>query len=119
MNRSNPNQAHLPPTALQQAIASGQRIYWAVFVLSVVASLLMLTSPIYMLQIYDRVLASGSTETLIVLTIITAALLALLALIDMVRQRLLANFGTYLDWAVSDQVFERIFRRRGLDGGGV
>ena len=34
----------------------------------------------------------------------------------MVRQRLLANFGTYLDWAVSDQVFERIFRRRAFMG---
>lgn len=87
-----------------------------VFLLSVIASLLMLTSPIYMLQIYDRVLASGSTDTLIALTLITAALLVLLALIEMVRQRLLTNFGTYLDWAVSDQVFERIFRRRALLG---
>ena len=70
MNTPNPNQAALAPTALQQAIASGRRVYWVVFILSVIASLLMLTSPIYMLQIYDRVLASGSTETLIVLTII-------------------------------------------------
>jgi len=103
-------------TALQMAIRSGARIYWVVLILSVIASLLMLTSPFYMLQIYDRVLASGSTDTLITLTAIVAALLILLAVIDMVRQRLLANFGTYLDWAVADKVFERIFRRRALLG---
>ena len=94
------------------------RIYWVVLLLSVIASLLMLTSPMYMLQIYDRVLTSGSTSTLIVLTGMTAGLLALLAIIDMVRQRLLSNFGTYLDWSVSDKVFERIFRRRALVGAG-
>ena len=106
------------PTALQTAIRSGMRIYWVVLLLSVIASLLMLTSPMYMLQIYDRVLTSGSTSTLIVLTGMTAGLLALLAIIDMVRQRLLSNFGTYLDWSVSDKVFERIFRRRALVGAG-
>ncbi len=110
-----PNQAQAP-TALQKTIRSGMRIYWVVLLLSIIANLLLLTSPIYMLQIYDRVLQSGSTETLIILTLITAVLLILLALIEMVRQRLLANFGTYLDWAVSDQVFERIFRRRAILG---
>ena len=104
------------PTALQAAIRSGMRLYWVVLALSVIASLLMLTSPVYMLQIYDRVLASGSTDTLIVLTVVTAGLLILLALIEMVRQRLLTNFGSYLDWAVSDKVFERLFRRRALLG---
>ncbi len=106
------NQPDLAPTILQKVIRSGARIYWVVLLLSLIANLLLLTSPIYMLQIYDRVLASGSTDTLIALTAISAALLVLLALVEMVRQRLLANFGTYLDWAVSDEVFEGIFRQR-------
>ena len=110
------NQKDKAPTILQEVIRSGAWIYWIVLLLSLIASLLLLTSPIYMLQIYDRVLASGSTDTLIVLTAITAALLVLLALIEMVRQRLLANFGAYLDWAVSDEVFEGLFRRRAVFG---
>ena len=103
-------------TVLQKALWSRGRVYWIVFLLSVLSSLLMLTSPVYMLQIYDRVLASGSTETLIVLTFITVVLLIMLALIDMIRQRMLVNFGTYLDKVVSDPIFDRIFRRRAMLG---
>jgi PrtD family type I secretion system ABC transporter len=63
----------------------------AVGAFSLVMNLLSLTVPIYMSQVYDRVLTSYSIETLIMLTAIALALLALLAALDEVRQRLLTQ----------------------------
>jgi ABC-type protease/lipase transport system, ATPase and permease components len=45
-------------------------LYWTVALFSLFANLLMLTGPMYMLQVYDRVLGSGSEETLIALSIL-------------------------------------------------
>ena len=56
---------------------------------SAVLNVLMLTSSVYMLQVYDRVLTSGSIETLLYLTIIAVAALLLLSLLDTLRSRML------------------------------
>jgi ABC-type protease/lipase transport system fused ATPase/permease subunit len=111
--------AQSAPTLLTETLRSGRSVFWTVFGLSFFSNMLMLASPVYMLLIYGNVLTSGSTDTLIVLTGITLSLLALLAVIEAMRQRLLGNFGRYLDWAVSDQVFERLFRRRAILGDSV
>lgn len=111
--------AQSAPTLLTETLRSGRSVFWSVFGLSFFSNMLMLASPVYMLLIYGNVLTSGSTDTLIVLTGITLSLLALLAVIEAMRQRLLGNFGRYLDWAVSDQVFERLFRRRAILGDSV
>src|SRR5260221_883547 len=52
-------------------------------------NLLMLASPLYMMQIYNRVLPSRSEPTLIVLTGLAAAMLAVMCLLELVRSRLL------------------------------
>ena len=74
-----------------------------------ILNVLVLIQPIYMLQIYDRVLTSGNTNTLYYLTIIAIAALALMALIELVRQnyanrmaaRLEPALGTYALMAAS------------------
>ena len=45
-------------------------LYWIVALFSLFANLLMLTGPMYMLQVYDRVLNSGSRETLLALSVL-------------------------------------------------
>ena len=50
-------------------------------------NMLMLVAPLYMLQVYDRVLGSRSTSTLIALTAIACALLVVMGLLDLVRSR--------------------------------
>ena len=70
--------------------------YWAALGFTFVLNILLLVSPVYMLQVYDRVLTSNSLETLIVLTIIAVFLLAIYAAADGGRKRVLANAGQYL-----------------------
>ena len=56
-------------------------------------NLLMLTGPIYMLQVYDRVLASRSVATLVALTVLIACLYALMGVLDYARGRVAARMG--------------------------
>ncbi len=64
-----------------------------IFLFSVFVNLLMLTGPIFMLQIYDRVLSSRSIQTLLALTILVAALYTIMGLIDFVRMRMISMMG--------------------------
>ena len=64
---------------------------------SLVINLLLLVPPLYMLQVFDRVLASRSGETLFVLTVAAIAALGVMALLDVLRARLLAAAGAALD----------------------
>jgi len=74
-------------------LAKGRRWIVAVVALSFLVNLLVLTGPLYMLQVYDRVLASRSVDTLIVLSVIMAALFAFMGLFDHLRARIMARVG--------------------------
>lgn len=69
----------------------------AAALLSAAISVLMLTGSIYMLQVYDRVLSSGSTATLITLFAIVVLLYGFMAFYDALRMRLLSRLGLRLD----------------------
>ncbi|MEL7152137.1 MAG: type I secretion system permease/ATPase [Pseudomonadota bacterium] len=76
------------------------------FLFSVFVNLLMLTGPLFMLQVYDRVLGSRSEETLVALLILVVGLYALMWLLDFARTRLLARYGARLQSELDDDVFE-------------
>src|SRR5690606_15046756 len=75
-----------------------------VMVFSIFVNLLILTSPIYMMQVYDRVLTTSRVETLIFLSLIAFAALAVLGLLDGVRTYLLTRLGRFLDLSLRDPV---------------
>lgn len=66
-------------------------------VFSLAINLLMLTGPLFMLQVYDRVLASGSVPTLIALFGLVVCLYAFMGLFDYLRTRILSRIGYWLD----------------------
>lgn len=79
-------------------VFDGQRgVITSIFVASVFVNLLILTAPLYMLQLFSRVLASGSMSTLIALTIGAAIALVFYFIFDAIRQRLVARLGTRLE----------------------
>ena len=77
----------------------------AAMLFSVVANLMLLVSPLYMLQIYDRVLTSGSTETLILVSLIAALLLVVFAIAELARRRAVALAARALEAAYDEQIF--------------
>lgn len=104
-----PTLAPEPHSELMQCLRSFKGQLLAVAVFSLVLNLLHLTPTIYMLQIYDRVLASGSALTLLVISVIVAFLFAALAFTEWVRSRLLVRFGARLDETLSSRVFNASF----------
>lgn len=76
---------------------------------SLISNLLYLALPIYTNQIYSRVLSSGSAPTLIVLTVGVVFVFAISGVIDVLRARLLSNFGAVFDQRVSGHVFAALF----------
>ncbi len=83
-------------------------VYLAAF--SLFINLLVLTSPIYMMQVYDRVLASGKIETLVMLTIIAGIAVLVLGLLEMVRGQILARVGQWLDRKLSPELIATSLR---------
>ncbi len=74
-------------------------------IFSMVANLLMLTPTLYMLQIYDRVMASQSTWTLLVISLITLFLFGVLSFSEWSRSKLLVRSGVRLDELLSRRLF--------------
>ncbi len=72
---------------------------------SVAVNLLLLTGPLYMLQVYDRVLTSRSVPTLVALSGLAAGLFAGLGVLDHARGRILARIGARLQEKLDQRVF--------------
>ncbi len=87
---------------------SKDSFYYAGFV-SMFINILMLVPSLYMLQLYDRVLASRSEYTLLMLTIITVALFAMLGSLEIVRSRILVRVGNKIDAELSGRIFNAMF----------
>ncbi len=83
---------------------------------SFAVNLLLLVSPLYMLQVYDRVLTSGSTDTLIWLTFIAVFLLGVYGAAEAGRRRISALAAERLEDDVSARLFVRF---EAAEDGGV
>ncbi|SDY27916.1 ATP-binding cassette, subfamily C [Jannaschia faecimaris] len=89
------------------------------FVFSMVVNALMLTGPIYMLQVYDRVLGSRSEETLIALSVLLVFLFLMMGILDYVRGRVMARVGARFQSALDGRVFTAHLRRAATTPGGA
>jgi PrtD family type I secretion system ABC transporter len=97
----------LPPE-MRSAIGATRTAFLAVAAASALVNLLMLVGPIFMLQVYDRVLPSRSVSTLVGLLSIALVLLVIQAAVDMTRSRLLSRMGEAFDEAIREPVFESV-----------
>jgi PrtD family type I secretion system ABC transporter len=106
-----PHQSHTTRgSELAAALRACRSAFVGVALLSGVSNVLMLTGALFMLEVYDRVLPSRSMPTLIGLSALAAILYGFLALIDIVRGRLLTRVGNSLDEALSGRIYDTIVR---------
>lgn len=82
----------------------------AIALISGVVNVLALTSPLFMLQVYDRVLASGSVPTLVGLAVLTIGLFSVQCVLDVIRARVLLRIGERLDRHLSNSVYQAVVR---------
>ncbi len=82
----------------------------SVGVFSFFVNLLMLAGPLYMLNVYDRVLGSRSLETLIALSVLVAFLFGMMGLLDHVRGRVMGRVGARFQSRLDQRVFSATLR---------
>ncbi len=95
---------------LRKAMLGGFWPFVSIGVFSFFVNLLMLTGPLFMLQVYDRVLGSRSEETLAALLILVAGLFALMGMLDFARARVAARLGAAFQTRLDARVFAATLR---------
>lgn len=95
---------------LRRAIFQAKTAFIMTGFFSMFINILMLVPTLYMLQLYGRVVTSRSQETLIMLTGIVVVLFITLALLEMVRSRVLIRISNKMDIALNQRVFDALFK---------
>ncbi|ATE62229.1 type I secretion system permease/ATPase [Thauera sinica] len=110
-----------PPFVRQSALGAAlwgfRREFAVCMAFSVLVNLLMLTPTIYMLQIYDRVMVSRSSLTLVAVTLVMLFCFAAMAFAEWARARLLVRLGVCFDALLGVRVFQAGFRSSLNHGG--
>ncbi|WLA87203.1 type I secretion system permease/ATPase [Bradyrhizobium elkanii] len=101
----------------RQSLQACQSYFVTAAIFSLAINLLYLAGPLYMLQVYDRVISSASEITLLMLTL--ALLLAFMALagLDAVRARVLTRTSIRLDRMIAPRVMTAIIDHSAKIGG--
>lgn len=106
-------------TLVNQALLACRGYLLTAVGFSLFINLLMFVSPLYMLQVYDRVLTSRSNVTLLMITLVAMGLLVVYALLEMSRTQLLVRTGIKFDSLLSGNLFRTIFRGHLRNPGGA
>ncbi len=92
-------------TLLHEARKQGAKLLFSVGLFSAFVNILMLTGPLFMLQVYDRVLGSRSDETLTALFILVVLLYTFMGILDYARSRVMARYGARFQSYLDETVF--------------
>ena len=95
---------------LAEALRRCRSAFVGIGLFSCLINILMLTAPLFMLQVYDRVLPSRSVPTLIGLAILAAAMFAFQGILDAIRGRVLLRIGSSINADLSGRVYDLIVR---------
>ncbi len=105
------NHQQTPPQSLMVAVVAPLKgTFLGVALISGVVNILALTAPLFMLQIYDRVLASGSVPTLVGLGILALGLYCFQCLLDVIRARILIRIAEDFDTRYAARVHDAVVR---------
>ena len=98
---------------IRAALGESRRLFASIGLFSAFVNMLMLTGPLFMLQIYDRVLTSRSEATLVALAGIAAFLFLMMGLLDHARARVLARAGARFQARLDGRVLGAVLTRAG------
>ena len=88
---------------LKETLDACVRVFVIISIFGLCINLLMLTAPIYMMQVFDRVITSRSTDTLVMLMMIAGIALLTMAVLEGVRGFILVRLSSWLDRRLSGQ----------------
>ena len=95
-----------PKSELAAALGSYRHAFIGIAVFTAAINLLQLTGPIFMLEVYDRVLPGRSVPTLIAISALALVMFGFQGLLDVVRSRVLVRIAGSVDEAMGQRVFD-------------
>ena len=107
----------LPASELAKAIHHCRHAFQSAAIFSLFINLLMLFPSIYMMQVYDRVLGSNSTSTLLMLTLLAVVLFAMMGALEWIRSQILIRVSARFDLLLNERLYRVLFRQSLLSGG--
>ncbi|WP_193222060.1 type I secretion system permease/ATPase [Amylibacter sp. SFDW26] len=99
------------PSPVKLAWGTLRKGFGAVAFFSLFLNLLMLAGPLYMLQVYDRVLTSQNIDTLIAFTLLLGGVFVVTGLLDLMRTRILNRLGAKFEISVGEPILRSAMRR--------
>ena len=101
----------LQKNELSEVLAEFKSTFYTVGTFSAIINLLMLAPSIYMLQVYDRVLASGNVLTLGMLTVLVLACFLLMGALELIRSFVLVRVGARFDMRINKRIYSAAFEQ--------
>jgi ATP-binding cassette subfamily C protein len=98
-----------PRTVIAQSLTAGRSAIGTIIAFSFATSVLQFVVPLFMLQIYDRVIPSRNEWTLLTLSLVAAFLLGIFAILESLRARILVRVGLLFDHHAAEAVFEAVY----------
>lgn len=102
---------------LEEALTLCKGAFLSAAGFSLLINFLMITPSIYMLQVYDRVVATGNKSTLLMLTLIVVLLFITMAALEWVRSQILVKVSTRLEMLLNQRLFQIAFKQSLYSGG--
>ncbi len=103
---------------IEQVLLGFKSTFWTVGTFSAITNLLMLVPSLYMLQVYDRVLASRNELTLVMLTVLMLGAYLLMVGLELVRSFVLVRVGARFDMMLNKRVYTAAFEQNLKQAGG-
>lgn len=107
-----------PKNEIQQALQIFKRTFITIGVFSAITNMLALVPSLYMMQVYDRVLASQNELTLVMLTVLMLGAYLMLAALEMIRSFVLVRVGNRFDMMMNKRVYTAAFQQNLKQAGG-
>lgn len=108
----------IPQTEIAQALVSFKGAFRTVGIFSAIINLLLLVPALYMLQVYDRVLASRNETTLLMLTLIVLGAYLFMSALEFIRSFVLIRVGAKLDMTMNKRIYTAAFEQNLKRAGG-
>jgi len=104
-------------TAFAGHLKECRKVMRQLSVFSIISNVLMLAIPVYAFQLFDRVITTGSSSTLLMLSLITAGALLGIGIIQVVRSYLQINTGEWLETQLSPTLFAHSIAKKAQTSG--
>lgn len=101
----------IPQNEIMQTLLEFKGAFKSVGVFSAIINLIMLVPSLYMLQVYDRVLASRNETTLLMLTLMMLVAYLCMSALELVRSFVLVRVGAQLDMRMNKRIYTAAFEQ--------